>query len=257
MITNDNQLLAAFTPEWERLGAVAARLGLRHGNMIAKRAQGLREQGLVESKFNGVCLSWRLAEPVDLPPEDSLSLPPKLSPYCPPVELEGPHSGLVEQLAQRLWRKVRDCSAKPEAAGLEWEGRPEHVKAVWREVAHDALLMLFDIGFVGPAGEPKADRFEGLSYCWNYLASEWQVNDADGGYVALVRETPDLEVMLAAPGMRSAIRALLEPLPANHPLRANPQIAALEAALPENSFKRGGSQCDRLIMQSCWPLRPS
>jgi hypothetical protein len=240
MIKTDAEALAAFRPEWERLGIVAARLGFNHGNMITKHAQVLRDRGLVESKFNGMCLSWRLTFGQDDAPSDELAPPPpppKLTPYCPPVELEGPHSGLVEQMAERLWRKTRPFSAKPVDDAAEWATRPENVKTAWREVAHDSLLMLFDLGFIGPAGEPKSDRFEGLSYCWNYFASEWQINDADGGYVALVRETPDLEIMLAAPAMRAAILALLRPLPSTHPLRSNPQIAALEAALPENRPK--------------------
>jgi hypothetical protein len=244
MIKSDTEVLNAMRPEWERLGVIAGRLGFRHGNALTKHAQVLRDRGLVESKFNGACLSWRLAAGQAEAPSEDLTPPPKLTPYCPPVELEGPHSGLVEQMAQRLWRKAREFSRQPLASVGDWESRPEWVKIAWREVAHDALMMLFDIGFVGPAGDPKSDRFEGLSYCWNYQASEWQINDDEGGYVALVRETPDLEVMLAAPAMRAAIRALLEPLPPNHSLRANPQIAALEAALPENRGLKEGENAD-------------
>lgn len=236
MIKPDEELIAAFRPEWERLGTVAQRLGIRHGNMIAKRSQVLRERGIVESKFNGACLSWRLAAGQGEVPTDELTMPPpppKLTPYCPPVELEGPHSGLVEQMAERLWRKARSYSRKAVEAA-SWADRPENVKTAWREVAYDALLMLFDIGFTGPAGEPKADRFEGLSYCWNYLASEWQINDAEGGYVALVRETPDLEIMLAAPSMRNAIHKVLEAIPPGHPAREMSELQALEASLPES-----------------------
>lgn len=224
--------LQAFRPEWEQLGTVAVRLGLRSGQQLVKQAQMLRDRGLVESKLIGPCLSWRTAAPPDVPGDD-VAPPPKVTPYCPPVDLEGPHSGLVEQLAQRLWRRAREYSTKQVPAG-DWESRPDNVKWAWRAIAYDALTMLFDIGFIGPAGAPKADRFEGLSYCWNYLASEWQINDAEGGYVALVRETPDLEIMLAAPAMRTAIKGFLESVPAGHPVRANSAVRALEAALPEN-----------------------
>lgn len=228
--------LVAFRPEWERLGDVAVRLGLRSGQQLTKPAGQLRDRGLIESRLNGPCLEWRLKVDRQDEPNEELRPPPKLTPYCPPVELEGPDSGLVEQMAQRLWRKAAEYSPKGKALPVDatWDSRPDSVKLAWREVAYDALLMLFDIGFVGPAGHPDPKRFEGLNYCWNYIAAEWQINDSDGGYIALVRETPDLEIMLAAPKMRQAIKDLLGIVPPSHPWRQRPELQALERSLPES-----------------------
>lgn len=235
------ETLEAFRPEWERLGTVAQRLGFDHGNRILHDAHALRDRGLVETMFKTPCLLWRLTSAAADAPNESIEPPPpppKLTPYCPPVELEGPHSGLVEQMAQRLWRKAAEYGGPAARGAVEegWDNRPERIKTAWRDIAYDSLTMLFDLGFVGPAGPPKsAERFQAFNYCWNYNASEWQINDAEGGYVALVRETPDLEMMLAAPAMWKAIHALLEAIPADHPARQMPELQALEASLPENA----------------------
>lgn len=155
--------------------------------------------------------------------------------YDPPVELEGPDMGLVEQLAARLWYQRSTAFAGRNRGGRHqaFNEQSAAVRTAWRATAFDALQMLFDIGMVGPAGKPNAERFEGLTYNWMYSASEWEIIDAEGGYVALVRETPDLELMLCAPQMARAIRELGTELQGS-PVLEHPNVNALFAALPEN-----------------------
>lgn len=231
-MTQDD-MLAAFRPEWERLGAVAQRLGKRSGQQIVKPAQQLRDAGSVESRFNGSCLEWRLV-PTAMAADD-MAVPQKVTPYCVPPELEGPDNGLVEQVAERLWRKAKEFS--PTGKGLSdngWEDRPEKVKQAWREVAYDALLMMFDIGFVGPAGHPDPERFDRMTYGWNYEANNWEILDGEGGYVALVADPTDVELIMAAPKMMTAINALLGAIPPGHPAREMEELLELELSLPEH-----------------------
>jgi hypothetical protein len=151
--------------------------------------------------------------------------------YDPPEELEGANNGLINAVAARLWQQRTHYFHPPRS---EFGKQSAQVTHAWRQTATDLLRMLFDMGFVGPAGPPRQDRFEGLTYAWVYEAGEWEIIDAEGGYVALVRHTPDLELMLAAPAMRAAIHGLLAALPDDHPVRGTPEMKALVASLPES-----------------------
>lgn len=155
--------------------------------------------------------------------------------YDPPVNLEGENMGLVEAFAERLWRKRTGYYNSRSS----WDRQSGQVKVAWRSAAEEMLKFLFDIGFTGPAGLPAQDRFNKLTYCWNYMANEWEIIDSEGGYVALVRESPDLEMMLAAPAMRKAINDLLGSIPVNHPSRDLPEMVALACSLPETQDHNG------------------
>jgi hypothetical protein len=53
--------LSAFSFHWEGLGAVASRLGLKHGNSVAREARALRDAGWLESRRIGTSrnVRWR------------------------------------------------------------------------------------------------------------------------------------------------------------------------------------------------------
>lgn len=161
--------------------------------------------------------------------------PNSLISYDAPPALEGPDNGFLEEFADRLW-SFR--SRYYRARGDSFEKQSPQVKYQWRETAKHMLDFLGSTGFIGPAGPPRQDRFDGWTYAWVYQAHEWEVIDADGGYIALVRETPDLEVIMAAPEMRNAIKALLAAIPDDHPARALPEMQALENSLPERQGER-------------------
>lgn len=149
--------------------------------------------------------------------------------YDPPRDLEGENQGLVEAVAERLWsRRTRHMGH-----GQTFSGQSVAVKSAWREAADDILSMMFDIGFVGPAGPPRHDRFDGRSYAWHADAGQWEIIDEHGGFVALVGDHTDLELLLAAPLMRGAITALVGAIGPDHPARQMPEIIALAASLPD------------------------
>lgn len=153
------------------------------------------------------------------------------SAFDPPAEIEGPDNGLIEALADRIWSYRARYYAKHR---LDFTRQSKEVRNDWRETAKDALTFMFGLGFQGPAGRPDQDRFERLTYAWLYSGATWEILDEAGGYVALVNDNSDMELMLAAPGMRSAIKALLAAIPVGHPARAMPELQALEASLPES-----------------------
>jgi len=148
--------------------------------------------------------------------------------YDPPEKLEGANAGLIEAVAERLWRK-RSYYSKPLG---DWEKQSHQVKYAWRETARDVLSFLFEAGFTGPAGPPPSPM-EGISYSWLWAANEWEIHDADGGLVALVGDHRDLRLMMAAPAMRAAIRAFFESLPPTHPVLEAPEVKALAESLPD------------------------
>lgn len=155
--------------------------------------------------------------------------------YDPPEAIEGPNNGLVEAVAERLWIKRTGYQhSGPGYRHRTFEQQTAQVKESWRAAAREMLEFLFDIGFVGPAGQPDPARFDGLNYSWLYAAHCWEIQDSEGGYVALVNEVPDLELMMAAPAMRGAIRSLLDSLPNEHPIQRTEQVRTLRASLPEN-----------------------
>ncbi len=142
-------------------------------------------------------------------------------------DLEGEHQGLVEAVAERLWRK-RTHYFRP---GQDWKGQSVAVKTSWRTTAHETLQFLLDRGFVGPGGHPTGST-EGMDYGWGFDANDWVIYDGDKGCVALVGDARDVPMFLAAPKMRDAIHNLLEAL-GDNPASSMPEIAALKEALPE------------------------
>lgn len=147
-------------------------------------------------------------------------------------DIEGPDNGLIEALAERLWKFRRDVGTAKAARTKQWDALSEPVKSQWRETARVVMRFLLSIGFVGPAGPPK-DRFGGLTYGWVYEGSDWAIHDEEGGFVALVSHTADLELILAAPAMRKAILDLLASIPDGHPTFDQPAMRALAESVPD------------------------
>lgn len=140
--------------------------------------------------------------------------------YDPPTDLEGPNMGLIEAIADRLWSRRTRYTRRP---GEKFSKQSAQVHKDWRESAADVFAFLQGIGFVGPSGEPSK---VGLTYSWLYEAHEWEIRDGAKGFVALVREEADVPLILAAPKMAQAIRALLERLEGD-PCLDMPELRAL------------------------------
>lgn len=130
-----------------------------------------------------------------------------MSAYDPPAALEGPNSGLTEQVADWIW------SGRPTAAN---NLRGEHFHSIsakaqenWRVVARHVLKRLADAGFCGPGGPPRPVA-EGWSYAWLYEGSKWEIIEEGGdGAVALVCNPQDVPLLVAAPRLLAAAEAML------------------------------------------------
>lgn len=147
------------------------------------------------------------------------------SAYEPPVDLEGPNNGLIEAVADRLWRKRSYVINRGRASFAD---QTEQVKDGWRKAAAEVLRFLFEIGFVGPAGRPPV---EGWRYNWVHECNDWEIVDESGGGVALVLNYQDLPLLLAAPAMKRAIDGFFEELGDEMP--DHPTIHALAASVPD------------------------
>jgi hypothetical protein len=99
----------------------------------------------------------------------------------------------------------------------------------WRRAAEETLAFLFRLGMQGPAGVPPV---EGWTYGWVYEASNWEIVDAEGAGVALVLNDRDVPMMMAAPKMADAIKAVLQRLQERGGVKRS-DIEALGASLPK------------------------
>lgn len=155
--------------------------------------------------------------------------------YDPPVELEGPNSGLGEAVASRLWAKRASLFSK-RASPRDFSDQSEQVKVSWRRTA-DVILdfLLGELGFTGPAGPPRMVD-SGWSYSWNGDIDSWEIVDDTGGAVALVVHHQDLTMLAAAPVMAARIRELLAAIEGTAAADL-PQIVALRDSLPSPPTK--------------------
>lgn len=155
-----------------------------------------------------------------------LGAPAVQGPYDPPVDTEGPNSGLTEAFAEELWRQLGGGDTSYKLKYL-----PIMEQRSWRCVAKRSLAFLFELGFVGPAGTPRKVGY-GWTYGWVCDANSWEILDEDGGFVALVSENADVPVLLQAPEMAFAIREVVGRFNENGAIKKS-DIALLAASLPE------------------------
>lgn len=185
---------------------------------------------------------WQIAPGVPLPPPPAAPVeapiheapPPLLAsasaagPYDPPAALEGPNNGLTEAVAEFLWHDLgggdRERTLKENTSIME--------ARAWRGAAERLLSMLFGMGMVGPAGVPNKLPGAEWTYGWVYEAANWEIIDAEGAGVALVLNDADVPMMLAAPVMAGAIKAVMARFQEKGGVKFS-DLQALQASLPK------------------------
>lgn len=213
------------------LSADLQAIGVSHGLSIGlaailanKITQGAkRRREIVQLGNRGPAYVWQAASAREVAP--AIIAPHVGGPLDPPTAIEGKHSGLTEGLADRLWRRIGGGNESDE---MRTTADPM-VADAWRRVALDAIGWLLELGMRGPGQEHEPREWVPG---WSYDCLEWAIYDGDKGCVCLVPNVADVPLLLAAPRMDTAIRAVLARVEAHGGVKRQ-DLEDLRAALPE------------------------